>query len=411
MAAAIFVALGAAGCEGGDGTASTQSEPPDSASATTTDDRGEGTAGETGLEGTTEELESEPVKLWFMVGEQFLPVERAVEAEASEPGAVAGPEEATEALLEGPRPEDDPVVSGNGDRETEVAEGDTQTAIPGGTELVGFEVGEDGEARIELSPEFLDGIPAKAARRTLEERRELSARVGQVVYTVTQFAGISSAAVSTGGITVSSGKRRADYAPPEKKGAPDDEPLRPGAPRSAATRQLQQRLIKLRYLPRGTADGIYGDQTSQAVLAFQAWEGLDRDGVAGPATQKALAKAKIPRPEGDGPARRVEIHLDEGVVLLVRGGRTRRAIHASPGTPGYDTPRGSFEVFRKELMSWSVPYSVWMPYASYFNGGIALHESSSVPAYPASHGCVRIPPSEAKLVYNFATMGTPVQVL
>jgi lipoprotein-anchoring transpeptidase ErfK/SrfK len=69
-----------------------------------------------------------------------------------------------------------------------------------------------------------------------------------------------------------------------------------------------------------------------------------------------------------------------------------------------------FHVYRKELLSWSVPFSVWMPYASYFVGGIAMHEYPYVPEYPASHGCVRLPAGEAQRVFAFAEVGTPVSV-
>jgi lipoprotein-anchoring transpeptidase ErfK/SrfK len=51
-----------------------------------------------------------------------------------------------------------------------------------------------------------------------------------------------------------------------------------------------------------------------------------------------------------------------------------------------------------------------MPYASYFRGGIAMHQSPDVPSYPASHGCVRLPSSEAQRVYAFADVGTRVVV-
>ena len=67
-------------------------------------------------------------------------------------------------------------------------------------------------------------------------------------------------------------------------------------------------------------------------------------------------------------------------------------------------------MFRKELKSWSVPFQVWLPYASYFNNGIAFHEYPDVPVYPASHGCVRVPAPEAPGVYRFAKLGTTVIV-
>ena len=98
------------------------------------------------------------------------------------------------------------------------------------------------------------------------------------------------------------------------------------------------------------------------------------------------------------------------MTLLVKDDKTKRAIHSSSGGPGTETPRGQFEVFRKELQSWSVPFQTWLPYASYFFQGIAFHEYPDVPAYPASHGCVRIPAPEAPVVYKFAKLGTAVSV-
>jgi lipoprotein-anchoring transpeptidase ErfK/SrfK len=53
---------------------------------------------------------------------------------------------------------------------------------------------------------------------------------------------------------------------------------------------------------------------------------------------------------------------------------------------------------------------VWLPYASYFNGGIAFHGYDEVPAWPVSHGCVRLSAPEAPFVYEFAAIGTPVLV-
>jgi N-acetylmuramoyl-L-alanine amidase len=71
---------------------------------------------------------------------------------------------------------------------------------------------------------------------------------------------------------------------------------------------------------------------------------------------------------------------------------------------------GSYRVFAKMLRSWSVPYEVWMPYAAYLNGGTAIHGVGSVPAYPASHGRVRVSMPEAPTVYAFVSVGTPAYV-
>lgn len=62
-------------------------------------------------------------------------------------------------------------------------------------------------------------------------------------------------------------------------------------------------------------------------------------------------------------------------------------------------------------MWWSAPFHEWLPYALPFVGGIAFHEFPDVPAYPASHGCVRQLPSVAPWTYRFAYMGMPVRVI
>ena len=51
---------------------------------------------------------------------------------------------------------------------------------------------------------------------------------------------------------------------------------------------LQERLIELGYLPEGSADGSYGNQTYKAVREFQYYNGLNRDGIAGDRTQTYL---------------------------------------------------------------------------------------------------------------------------
>ena len=173
---------------------------------------------------------------------------------------------------------------------------------------------------------------------------------------------------------------------------------------------VQRRLVALRYLPSDAVTGTWDYRTSQAVTAFQAWQGLDRDGAVGPQTLAELETASPPVPAKTGTGRRIEVYRSKGVTLLIDGSSIVQAVHSSSGAPGYETPAGDYSVFRKEENSWSVPYQVWLPWASYFNGGIAFHEYPDVPPQPASHGCVRIPAPEAQGLYAFAAIGTPVSV-
>ncbi len=305
---------------------------------------------------------------------------------------------AADALLEGPtKPE----------RSADV---EARTQIPAGTELEGVRLEGDGTAVVEVSPEFLAGVPADPEERSRADESEVDARLAQVTYTLTQFPEVRETKVVAGGEPVEPrpALARSDYAKP----ATGPRRLsRPKGERGSSIRKLQTRLAELRYLPKRAIDGVDGYRTRQAVIAFQSWRGLERDGIVGPQTSAALAKASPPKPKGGGPSRRIEVHREKGVALLIEGGETRRAIHVSTGGPGNETPAGSYEVFRKELRSWSVPFQTWLPYASYFNNGIAFHEYPDVPTYPASHGCVRVPAPEARGVYEFASIGTAVIVL
>jgi lipoprotein-anchoring transpeptidase ErfK/SrfK len=172
-------------------------------------------------------------------------------------------------------------------------------------------------------------------------------------------------------------------------------------------RGIALRLASLGYLSRANLADDY--LVEQAVLAFQGWEDLERTATVTGQTQLALFAAKRPRPGARREGRHLEIHRDRGVLLMVEDGAVVRAVHTSTGAGGV-TPVGNFRVYTKVLMSWSVPFQVWMPYAAYFTGGIATHQSPDVPSYPASHGCVRLPEGEAKRVYDFVDVGTPVSV-
>lgn len=70
-------------------------------------------------------------------------------------------------------------------------------------------------------------------------------------------------------------------------------------------KRLQQKLIEMGYLPEGSADGVYGGRTRNAVRMFQYYNGLTMDGIAGRATQTNLFEnpdaARCPEPETPSP--------------------------------------------------------------------------------------------------------------
>lgn len=173
---------------------------------------------------------------------------------------------------------------------------------------------------------------------------------------------------------------------------------------------LQARLVELGYW-LGEPDGNYGSVTAQAVLAFQKAEGLSRDSVAGPATQAALAAASRPGPRIGGAGLSVEIDLERQIMLLVADGQTRWVLNTSTGTNSTPTPPGTFTISREIDGLREAPLgNLWRP--KYFNGGIALHGSNSIPGGPASHGCTRLSNAAMDMIWESgaAPIGTTVVV-
>jgi pyruvate/2-oxoglutarate dehydrogenase complex dihydrolipoamide acyltransferase (E2) component len=198
-----------------------------------------------------------------------------------------------------------------------------------------------------------------------------------------------------------------------------DEMLRIGDS-GPAVLEVQQRLSGLGFW-LGEMDGHYGQLTRQAVMAFQKAEGLTRDGVAGPRTRQHLPAASRPEPriaEGD----RIEVDLKRQLLLVVRGGQVQWTFNTSTGNgEAYDrpsggtgiarTPRGRFEIERQINGIREAELGVlYRP--KYFRGGIAVHGSGSIPAQPASHGCVRLSNAAMDLLWSsgVAPIGTEVTV-
>jgi lipoprotein-anchoring transpeptidase ErfK/SrfK len=330
--------------------------------------------------------------IYFTSGEQFKPVKRML------PDSGPRLPSALKLLMKGPSSKE--AARGLG------------TAIPDGSRVIKTVFDEDtGLARIRFNAKFAE--TNEQIKSDADVRRVYFARAGQVVFTASSLAGVKRVRLSVPGkksYTLS----RKDFEKPSKVPADVAKPPKVKGPKPGDTRGLQTALAALKFLPAAAVSGSYDDRTRQAVFAFQAYAGLPRDGIAGPNTSAALGTAGAPTARHGGSGRHVEIDRAKGLVFLVSNGKVTRAIHTSTGlggdSPDLGTPPGRFKIYRKEKSSWSVPYKVWLPYAAYWDAGWALHGYADVPAYPASHGCARLPLAEAPVVYNFVKIGTRVYV-
>ena len=123
---------------------------------------------------------------------------------------------------------------------------------------------------------------------------------------------------------------------------------------------------------------------------------------------KATAKAKKPaakaKPKVAAKKRLiVSINKVSQKMTVELDGDTVYRWKVSTGAPGYDTPSGTFRPFRMEKEHFSKEWDdAPMPYSIFFTGeGHALHGSYHVKSLGrrASHGCVRILPANAAILF------------
>lgn len=151
----------------------------------------------------------------------------------------------------------------------------------------------------------------------------------------------------------------------------------------------------------------YDDGTSRAVMAFRKVNGMSRTFNANPDIFRRLADGKGGfNVQRDGARRHVEVDISRQVMVLADGGKAQYIFHVSTGAPPTPSDRGSFRFYRKDPGY----NSVGMYYSVYYNRGEATHGYKSVPAYNASHGCIRNPIPNSVFIYNWISLGMPMYV-
>lgn len=100
---------------------------------------------------------------------------------------------------------------------------------------------------------------------------------------------------------------------------------------------------------------------------------------------------------------RAEIDLSEQQLYLFRDGRLTNKWPVSTARRGYRTPVGRFHPIRLERSWYSRKYD-WapMPHSVFFLGGYAIHGTTEINRLgrAVSHGCIRLHPSNAAMLFN-----------
>jgi peptidoglycan hydrolase-like protein with peptidoglycan-binding domain len=206
----------------------------------------------------------------------------------------------------------------------------------------------------------------------------------------------------------------ADDAEPE--GADGEDEPEPDPQPVVDVAAVQRQLADLG-LYLGAADGVQGQQTTAAIMAFQRINEIQVDGVIGPQTLGALESPRAPQ-VGDGPATRIDVDLTRQLLHLIEDGTRVVTLHissgsgqpyatSSGGTAYGNTPIGSFVVERRIAGERKADLGILYDPLYYYRGW-AIHGSNSVPAHPASHGCIRVTRADARWLFDRVPNGIPV---
>lgn len=148
--------------------------------------------------------------------------------------------------------------------------------------------------------------------------------------------------------------------------------------------------------------GVYDDRTARAVQAFRKMSGLARITTASRTVLRRMINGggqfEVRYPDK---GHHIEADLTHQVLALIDGDEVERLYPISSGAPVTPTVLGSWRVY------WKLPgtNAKGMVHSSFFTGGYAIHGYSSVPTYPASHGCLRVPVPDAYSIFQWVRMG------
>jgi peptidoglycan hydrolase-like protein with peptidoglycan-binding domain len=167
--------------------------------------------------------------------------------------------------------------------------------------------------------------------------------------------------------------------------------------------------------------GMFNEITRAAVEAFENQNNLGVDGIAGPSVWSALLADVAAQKVDDVPYVYVLVTKvqPENLTLYNNGAVQFSNILVNTGAPGADTTDGTYAVFEHVQFSdmkgtnpdgtkYNDPN---VPWASYFNGGDALHGFIRAHyGYPQSNGCVEMSYADAGMIWPETPIGTLVTI-
>lgn len=102
----------------------------------------------------------------------------------------------------------------------------------------------------------------------------------------------------------------------------------------------------------------------------------------------------------------VRISKSEQLMRVYVGEQLTYQFKVSTAAKGYKTPLGNYSIKRMHTMWYSRKYdNAPMPFAMFFTEGWAVHGTTSIGALgrPASHGCIRLHPANAKTLFRLVS--------
>ena len=167
--------------------------------------------------------------------------------------------------------------------------------------------------------------------------------------------------------------------------------------------------------------GTMNQITKAAVEAFETQNSIGVDGIPGPTVWTNLINDVINDKPDATPYVYVLVNkvVPQTLTLWNNGVAQYAGIPINSGAPGADTTDGTYAVFEhvrySDMKGTNVDGSTYndpnVPYASYFNGGDALHGFIRASyGSPQSNGCVEMSYADAALVWPLTPIGTLVTV-